>query len=54
MPVDDIDSFYKKLIVLIEDKDMQKKMGSALFKTINENHAQEAVINKYTNFVSSL
>ena len=54
VPINDVDSFYRKLIVLIDDKNLQNKMGSELFKTISENHAQEAVISKYINLVKNI
>lgn len=54
VPINDVDSFYRKLIVLIGDKNLQNKMGLELFKTISENHAQGAVISKYINFVKNI
>ncbi|MCF6132660.1 glycosyltransferase [Flavobacterium wongokense] len=51
---DDSDLFYKKLLKFIEEDNLRKEMGNALYQTIIENHSEEGVIANYLNWVSAL
>ena len=54
VPINNVEGFYKKLIILIESPELQKVLGLGLYKSIIENHAEKAVIHKYSNFVKNL
>lgn len=49
----DVDLFYEKLVMLIDDKDLRIQMGNSLYDTIVENHAEEGIIEKYLNLIKS-
>ncbi|UPT70081.1 MAG: glycosyltransferase [Flavobacterium sp. JAD_PAG50586_2] len=50
----DAESFYNKLVKLIEDDDLRVNFGKSLYQTIIENHSEEAVIAKYSNLIKEL
>jgi glycosyltransferase involved in cell wall biosynthesis len=47
----EVDSFYNKLVELIESKTLQTNLGNALYKTIVKNYSQEIVVEKYLNWL---
>jgi glycosyltransferase involved in cell wall biosynthesis len=49
--VNEVESFYNKLVELIESKTLQTNFGNALYKTIVENYSEEVVIEKYLNWL---
>jgi len=51
---DDTDSFYLKLLKLIEEDNLRVQMGNALYQTIINNHSEEGVISNYLKWVLSL
>ena len=50
----DAESFYNKLVKLIEDVDLRVNFGKSLYQTIIENHSEEGVIVKYSNLIKEL
>jgi len=52
--VDDVDLFYQKIKILINDNNLRIQMGNTLHKTIMENNSSDAVIANYLNWVLSL
>ena len=44
--------FTKSLVQLIENKELRNQFGEALFETIYTNHAQEAIVSKYLNWIA--
>ncbi|MBC7641263.1 MAG: glycosyltransferase [Flavobacterium sp.] len=52
--VDDVNDFYAKLIVLIENPILRQNLGKNLFQTISENHSKIAVIKNYLIWTSKL
>lgn len=54
VPKEDVQTFYTNLVKLIEDSELRKKMGLALYKTINENHSEKAVVRNYLTWINTL
>lgn len=52
--VEDINSFYNYLILLINDVNLRKQIGDSLYQTIIENFIQDKVINGYKEWISSI
>lgn len=50
----DAESFYTKLVKLIEDVDLRVNFGKSLYQTIVENHSEEGVMVKYSNLIKEL
>lgn len=48
----DVDLFFNKLVLLIENKDLRKKLGDSLYKTIIENYSENIILNKYCNWIT--
>ena len=54
VPRGNADLFYKALVRVIENEVFRNEISENLFKTILENNSEEAVLNKYINWVKSL
>jgi glycosyltransferase involved in cell wall biosynthesis len=54
VPSKNADLFYKALVSLIENPESRKKFGTALHKTIMDNHSQEAIIGNYLAWIKKL
>lgn len=54
VPIKDSDAFFQKLVTLVGDEDLRKKMGQNLNTTIKEQNSEEAVLQQYMNWIVSL
>ncbi len=45
--------FYEALVLLIENPEIRSSMGAAFSQTIVENHSQNAVMDKYLNWITT-
>lgn len=54
VPIKDSDTFFQKLVTLVGDEDLRKKMGQNLNTTIKEQNSEEAVLQQYMNWIVSL
>jgi glycosyltransferase involved in cell wall biosynthesis len=49
-----VDLFYKALVVLIENENLRKTFGEALFETVQKDYSARAVVNNYINWMQKL
>lgn len=49
----DAEQFYSALIAMIENRELRMKLGEALYKTIQQNNSEEAVLNKFLSWVKT-
>ncbi len=52
--VEDLNSFYNYLTVLINDVNLRKQIGESLHQTIIENYTKDKIINGYKDWISSI
>lgn len=53
-PSDNDELFYKSLIALIENPNVRKQFGEALYQTIAKNNSEDAVIIEYLNWIKNI
>jgi glycosyltransferase involved in cell wall biosynthesis len=53
VPRGNADLFYKALVRVIENEVFRNEISENLYKTILENNSEQAVLNKYINWVKS-
>ncbi|WP_162126215.1 glycosyltransferase [Flavobacterium phycosphaerae] len=49
----DTEAFYLHLLKVMNNGELRTAMGEALFRTINENNSEEAVVEKYLNWLKN-
>lgn len=54
VPVNDGAAFFNVLEELIKDKELRRKLGENLNKTINENNSEQAIVKKYLIWLKSI
>ena len=54
VPIKDAESFFQKLLTLVNDEALRKKMGQNLNTTIKEQNSEEAVLQQYMNWIVNL
>lgn len=54
VPSNDDESFYKALVILIENSNLRLQYGQALYTTIMKNNSEEAVIADYLNWLKKI
>ncbi len=54
VPSNDVDRFYEKLVILIENEELRNDFGASLFETISKKHSQDIVIENYLTWIKTI